>query len=173
MLRHPLTRVVALAISAVPTLGRQSQDNPPPNPAPSASGTSSTATDSPGKKVWTNEDLPTKKNGVSVVGDKRNQNYHFGSGPAADPATVQRLKKNFEKLQSQLDDVNSKLKTYKEFLEGAPVSKGERDMSKGYSGTPVDQRIAQLSQKKKQLEEQIDDQLAQARKLGIDPGQLR
>lgn len=173
MLRHALTLFVAVAISAVPTLGRQSQDNSPPSAAPPASGASSTTTDSSGKKVWTNEDLPTKKSGVSVVGDKRNQNYHFGSGQAADPATVQRLKKNLEKLQSQLDEVNGKLKTYKEFLEGAPVSKGERDMSKGYSGTPVDQQITQLSQKKKQLEEQIDDQLAQARKLGIDPGQLR
>ena len=173
MLRHLLTFVVAIGICAVLTPSRQSQDNPPSSSSASSSSGTNATPDSSGKKVWTNEDLATKKSGVSVVGDKRNQNYRFGSGQTADPATVQRLKKNLEKLQSQLDDVNSKLKTYKEFLEGAPVSKGERDISKGYSRTPVDQQITQLTDKKKQLEEQIDDQLAQARKLGIDPGQLR
>ena len=149
----------------------QSQDSTPAQngggaaaPAPSSS--------SP-KKVWTNEDLPLGKNGVSVVGDKRNQAYHAGSTQAADPVTVARIKKNLEKLQNQLADVNSKLKSYKAFQEGEPVSTGERDMSKGYSGTPVDQRMQQLLDKKKQLQTQMDDLLDEARKKGIDPGELR
>jgi hypothetical protein len=69
--------------------------------------------------------------------------------------------------------VNSKLKSYKQFEDGEPVSKGERDTSKGYSRTPVDQQMGQLLDKKKQLETQIGDLLDEARKKGIDPGQLR
>ena len=54
-----------------------------------------------------------------------------------------------------------------------PVSTGERDTSKGYSRTPVDQQMNQLLNKKKDLESQIGDLLDEARKKGIDPGQLR
>lgn len=67
----------------------------------------------------------------------------------ADSATVARRKKDPEKLQSQLDDVNEKLKTYKQFQEGEAVSQGERDMSKAYRRVPVDQQMAQLLDKKK------------------------
>ncbi|MGB7495998.1 MAG: hypothetical protein WBR14_22885 [Candidatus Acidiferrum sp.] len=65
------------------------------------------------------------------------------------------------------------MKSYAEFLHGDPVSSGARDMSKGYSRTPVDQQISQLQEKKKQLEAQIGDLLDEARKKHIDPGQLR
>lgn len=143
------------------------------------SSTSSTApasvvanSSAPPKKVWTNEDLGGK-GGVSVVGDKPNQNSHVNANTPADPATVARIKKSLERLQAQLDDVNAKLKSYKEFQDGEAVSIGARDMSKGYSRTPVDQQIAKLEEKKKQLEDQIGDLVDEARKKGIDPGQLR
>lgn len=143
------------------------------DPGSSAASTvpASAATTTP-KKVWTNEDLGGK-GGVSVVGDKRNQNYHMTSSAPADPATVARIKKNLERLQGQLDDVNSKLKSYKQFQDGESVSTGARDISKGYSRTPVDQQVTQLQDKKKQLETQIGDLVDEARKKGIDPGQLR
>jgi len=148
-----------------------------PDSTPAQSGTAATTqsanSSSPPKKVWTNEDLPTGKSGVSVVGDKRNKAYHSGSTQTADPITVAHMKKDLAKLQNQLEDVNSKLKTYKEFQEGEPVSKGERDMSQAYSRTPVDQQMQHLLDKKKQLETQIGDLLDDARKKGIDPGDLR
>jgi hypothetical protein len=160
---------------SVPTLFAQSQDSPPPpasSTAPPASSNTAPVASSP-KKIWTNEDVSGTKSGISVVGDKRNLNYHLTPAQSADPATVDRIKKNLPKLQSQLDEVNSKLKSYKQFQDGDPVSKGERDMSKGYSRTPVDQQMVQLLDKKKQLESQIGDLLDEARKKGIDPGQLR
>ncbi|MGB7728851.1 MAG: hypothetical protein WBL50_12530, partial [Candidatus Acidiferrum sp.] len=83
------------------------------------------------------------------------------------------IKKSLDKLQTQLGDVNNKLKSYKQFQDGEPVSTGERDISKGYSRTPVDQQMNQLLNKKKELESQIADLLDEARKKGIDPGQLR
>jgi hypothetical protein len=133
-----------------------------PSPAPSTT-----------KKVWTNENLGDVKGGVSVVGDKRNQNYHMTPAQTADPATVDRIKKTLQKLQSQLDEVNAKLASYKQFQSGEPVSSGERDTSKGYSRTPVDQQMNQLLSKKNDLSTQMGDLLDEARKKGIDPGQLR
>ncbi|HTZ47303.1 MAG TPA: hypothetical protein VMH20_06910 [Verrucomicrobiae bacterium] len=170
MLSQLLKASAFLALLAAAVCVR-SQDSPPPAssavPSP-ASGASATTP----KKVWTNENLGGK-GGVSVVGDKRDQNYHMTSNGPADPATVARIKKNLERLQTQLDDVNAKLKSYKEFQSGEAVSTGARDLSKGYSRTPVDQQITQLEQKKKQLENEVGDLVDEARKKGIDPGQLR
>ena len=162
------------AIFCILTMGTfaQSQDSAPNQNGARPTTQGSNANSSP-KKVWTNDDLPAGKNGVSVVGDKRNKAYHSGSSSTADPTTVARIKRELAKLQDQLADVNSKLKTYKEFQEGEPVSKGERDMSKAYSRTPVDQQMQQLMDRKKQLETQIGDLLDEARKKGIDPGDLR
>jgi hypothetical protein len=140
-----------------------------PSPAPPAPSSTAPAA----KKVWTNEDLAGVKGGVSVVGDKRNQNYHLSPTPSADAATIDRIKKSLIKLQSQLDDVNAKLDSYKQFQNGESVSTGERDTSKGYSRTPVDQQMNQLLSKKKDLVAQIGDLLDEARKKNIDPGQLR
>jgi hypothetical protein len=168
-----LSPLPLLAILAFPILAH-AQDNPSAQGTPSAPPSSTSAPASnPPKKVWTNDDLSGSKTGISVVGDKRNLNYHLSSAQPADPATVDRMKKNLHKLQNQLDDVDAKLKTYKQFQDGDPVSKGERDITKGYSRTPVDQQMTQLLDKKKQLETQIGDLFDEARKKGIDPGQLR
>jgi len=154
----------------------QSQDNAPAQSAaaPPDAARAGASTNPPApKKVWTNEDMANVKGGVSVVGDKRNQNYHLTPAQTADPATIDRIKKNLQKLQGQLDDVNAKLASYKQFEDGEPVSTGERDTSKGYSRTPVNQQIIQLQNKKKDLTTQIGDLWDEARKKGIDPGQLR
>lgn len=124
------------------------------------------------KKVWTNDDFHGGA-GVSVVGDKRNQNYRMGSPSSADPATVSHIRKDLEKLNSQLDDTNQKLRALKAFEAGEPVKGGGQQVDKGLNRIPVDQQIVQLEASKKKLEAQIGDLLDEARKRGIDPGQLR
>jgi hypothetical protein len=166
----PLSFLAALLATSS---AAQSQENAPSQDTAPTPTASSTTAPTPTKKIWTNENLASAKGDVSVVGDKRNQSYHMGSGQPADPATGARIKKDLEKLQTQLDDVNSRLKSYKEFQEGEPVSKGERDLSKGYSRIPVDQQMEKLLKKKKELQTQIGDLVDEARKKGIDPGQLR
>jgi hypothetical protein len=173
MVGRLLSPLFVLSILAIPALA-QSQDNPPAqNPSTASPPATTTSPANPPRKVWTNDDVTGTKSGVSVVGDKRNLNYHLSPAHPADGATVDRIKKNLQKLQGQLDEVNSKLKSYKQFENGDAVSKGERDISKGYSRTPVDQQMTQLLDKKNELEGQIGDLLDEARKKGIDPGQLR
>jgi hypothetical protein len=122
------------------------------------------------KKVWTNDDVKSAGS-VSVVGDKGNQKYTMTK--PADPATIAKYRNGLQKLQVQLDGVNKQLKLYDDFTEGKPVSEGSRDMSHGYSRTPVDQQTAKLRDKKKQLEDQINGLYEEARKKGIESGQLK
>lgn len=164
-----LLSAMVLGIVTWPCAG---QSDPAGTPTvPSANTPATTVPDPPKpKKVWTNDDMPSVKR--SAV--PRGQGKQDSSGTVkADAATVERIRKDLERLQEQLDDVGKKLKSYKEFLEGEPVSTGARDMGKGVVRKPVDQQIAELEDKKKKLEGQIGDLYDEARKKGIDPGQLR
>ena len=160
---------------ATPCLA-QSDQNPPPA-APSTTDTSAKtppATTNPAapKKVWTNDDVH-KNSGVSVVGDKRNQNYHMSPQQTADAATITRIRTSLEKLNAQLDDTNQRLTALKNFQAGEPSKDAGEPIDKGINRVPVDQQIRQLEAAKKKLQAQIGDLLDEARKKGIDPGQLR
>lgn len=162
MLGRRLTLFLLIGLLGIPCLAQT--DN--------TSGTPSPTTTTP-KKVWTNEDLPGAKASASDAGSKRNQNSPANPNQTADTATAARIRKNLEKLQGQLDDVNAKLKSFKEFQQGETVSTTGREVNKGVNRVPVDQQVAQLEEKKKQLEAQIGDLYDEARKKGVEPGQLR
>ena len=151
----------------------QSDQTPPPAAAPDvAAKPVSPATSTPPKKVWTNEDVH-KDSSVSVVGDKRNQNYHMTPQHPADAATVSRIRTNLEKLNAQLDNTNQKLTALKNFQAGEPSKDTGETSNSGINRVPVDQQIVKLEASKKKLETQIGDLLDEARKKGVDPGQLR
>jgi len=168
-----LIPVLVLGMWAVPCLAQSDNATAPVDSNPAPTPASASASPSTPKKVWTNDDIAKDKKGVSVVGDKVNKNYHMSPDKPADPATVARIRKDLEKLQAQLDDIDSKVKSYKEFQQGEAVSTAARDLSKGVNRVPVDQQLVQLQEKKKQLQAQIGDLYDEARKKGIDPGQLR
>ena len=159
-----------LAFLVCPCFGQSNSETPASNPPSTSSmpaDSSSTAT----KKVWTNEDFPGAKGGVSTKA-KRKQNDPATPRQVVDEAAIEHYRKSIAQLQGQLEDVNKKLKSYKEFLEGEPVSTGSRDLNKGLNRVPVDQQILQLQEKKKKLEAQIGDLYDEARKKGIESGQL-
>ena len=121
------------------------------------------------KRVWTNEDLGGPV-GASVANNQASQNPP-AANKTADPATVDRIKKNLKKLQEQLADVNLKLDNFRKFQQGENVSSVR--VSKAYTRTPIEQQVVTLQDQKKQLELQIDALYEQARKKEIEPGQLR
>jgi hypothetical protein len=176
MSRWLLSFPTFLLLAALPGMA-QSSGSVPPSADTSAQTVkpeaNSSAVPAPtSKKVWTNENVRDANGSVSVVGDPRNQKYPLTPGKA-DAGTATRIRQNLEKLQKQLADVNKQLATYKQFLDGEAVSQGARDMSRGYSRTPVDQQMTKLQEKKKDLQEQIDALIDEARKKGVEPGQLR
>ncbi len=170
---------ITVFVCSVPLVSCLAQSPASPSVTPNQSQTGSSATADPqakspsSKKIWTNENLAEAGGQVSVVGDKRNQNYAATATKPADPASVSRIRQNLQKLQSQLDDVSSQLSSFKEFQEGETVTKSSNEIQKGYTRMPINQQMAVLQDKKKKLEAQIDALFDEARKKGIDPGQLR
>ncbi len=147
------------------------------SPAPASSGTptptEANAKSPAPKKVWTNDNLADASGKISVVGDNRNQKYSLTPEKPADPATVSRIRESLKKLQAQLDGVNQQLTSMKQFQEGETVSKSSDEIPQGTVRVPVNQQIPVLQEKKKKLQLQIDELLDEARKKGIEPGQLR
>jgi hypothetical protein len=170
MLGRLVTPLCLLGLLSVSGAAQSQNDAPAPSSSSSAAHASPNTSPPAPKKVWTNDDIPSTKGSAA---DKKNANYRTTPTQNVDPATVDRIRKSLEKLQTELDDVDKKLKSYKEFQSGEPVSTDARELNKGISRTPVDQQLAQLEDKKKQLETQISDLNDEARKKGIDPGQLR
>jgi len=173
-----LTRMALLLASSWPALccaqGNPAPTTPPNNqqPTTNASGdtqSSPTPAAKP-KKVWTNDDVKAAGS-VSVIGDPRNQKYTMTK--PADAATVAKYRTTLQKLQTQLSDTNKQLAAYRDFAAGKPVSEGGEDLSHGYSRMPVSQQIGKLQDKKKQLEQQIDDLNDEARKNGVESWQLK
>lgn len=135
---------------------------PSPNPNP----------DKP-KKVWTNENLAEANGNVSVVGDPKHAARGGSSNPQADPQFIANTKKQLEKLEMELGDTNKKLATLKDFNAGESVSYSGYQYRKGYDREPVNDQIRELEEKKKQTQAKIDALLEEARKRGVQPGQLR
>jgi hypothetical protein len=127
------------------------------------------------KKVWTNENLSGANGSVSVVGDPRNLPKNKpGANKPADAQYAASVKKQLEKLQAQIDDIDKQLADFKRFNSGEPSpTSGSVQLHKGYSRDPVDAQMKALETKKKDLQAKMDALLDDARKRGVEPGQLR
>ena len=175
MIRWLLTLVLLLASLALPSVAQTNDAKPSgqnPDNATSPATAGNPAPNAP-KKVWTNDNISDASKRISVVGNKGSQKYPMTPTKTADPATVDRIRKNLQKLQGQVEDIKKQLASYKEFQEGEAVSKSGYQVDKGYGRIPVEQQVIMLEKKKKDLEAQIDEQLDEARKKGIAPGELR
>jgi hypothetical protein len=125
------------------------------------------------KKVWTNDDVNGLNGPISVVGNSKNLGKG-GPDSNVDGQYIANTRKELLKLQSQLDDTNKQLADLKDFSEGkAPATSSGYPINKGYNRVPVDQQITSLEDKRKQLREKIDVLVDEARKKGVDPGDLR
>jgi len=110
---------------------------------------------------------------ISVVGDGRTSKTKSTPPTPADPTYVAKTKKDLQKLQEQIDDADKQLAKLKDFNEGEPVGSGAQEFHKGYNSQPISQQITGLETKKKDLQSKIDALLDEARKKGVEPGQLR
>jgi hypothetical protein len=155
-----------------------SQNPPPPAtqstaPVPAASPNPTTGDAKKAKKVWTNDDVNGLSGPVSVVGNSKNLGKS-GTGEKADGQYIANTRKELAKLQTQLDDTEKQLADLTSFSEGkAPATSGGYQFNKGFNREPVDQQITGLQAKKKELRGKIDALLDEARKKGVEPGELR
>jgi len=127
------------------------------------------------KKVWTNDNLSDANGTISVVGDSKNASKAKpATGKPADPQYIATVRKQLDKYQEQIVDIDKQLVDLKNFSSGEPSSgaSGIR-LNKSYDREPIEVQIRVLQEKKKDLQEKTDALLDEARKKGVEPGQLR
>jgi hypothetical protein len=151
-----------------------------PNPAPSSPGSqpqdSAKPTDEKKpKKTWTNENISDTSGPVSVVGDAKDGGK-AKSKPAkpADAQYIASARKQLEKYEGQIADYDKQIADLKNFSRGEPsTSASGIRLSQYYNREPIEVQIRALEDKKKDLRAKIDALLDEARKKGVEPGDLR
>lgn len=178
--------------------GQQSQ-SPPSAPAPDPTtppaaktadakdqpaGKDSTKEKKKPKKVWTEDDMSKVGGTISVVGDSSSSNSS-DSGRGASQTTgrssddsaqgkqIEYYRDQLRQLQAQLDTTDKKIDDLRNFKADNSAASGGINPNHGYSMTPLPDQIKQLEDKKKQIQDKIDAVTDEARKKGIEPGQLR
>jgi chaperonin cofactor prefoldin len=158
-------------LAAVPAAAQSPDASPPPPAAPAQDSAPPADTKKP-KKVWTNEDIPRTTGAVSVVGDTKSKPP--ASSKPANAQYVASVRKQLDKLQGQIADIDKQLVDLKNFSAGEPsTSASGIKLNKNYEREPIEVQIRALQSQKKDLESKIDDLLDEARKKGVDSSQLR
>ena len=144
------------------------------DPAPTnASAPPASAAVKKTKKVWTDEDVSGISSPISVVGDAKSPKNKNSQQAPPDASYISSVRKQMQKFQDQMADIDKQLVTLKNFSEGEPVATADREFHKSYNNEPIAQQVVTLQTKKLDLQSKIDALLDEARKKGVEPGQLR
>ena len=188
MLRYLAIVVATLFGAALCVYAQSSGSGAPPSqsssssPAPSGGGAApSIPAKSPDKdtrkpkKVWTNDEISGLNGGVSVVGDEAKAKPPKSSNTqsSANASEISRLRRELQKLRTDLEKIDKQIHDLKQFNAGETTGSAGMQLHRGYSSTPVPDQIKQLEEKKKWIEGRIEALEDDARKRGIEPGQLR
>ncbi len=135
------------------------------------------------KKVWTNDELKSVKSGVSVVGDanKSTTTRHShapkddeeNDNPSPHQQQVEEYRSQIRELRDRIEAVDKRVAQLKDFKAENTSASGGIDLHQKYNMEPVADQVKQLEDAKKKLQAQIDDIENDARKSGIEPGELR
>ncbi len=175
-MRRPLLclGMIGLAVSFARTV--RAQDNstaPAASPAPQAPASS----DSSQKKVWTNEDVPDLRADapISTVGGAKNgqtRASNSGSG-ATGTKSASSYRDQIERLQKQLPPINEKIAQLQSALEGNFTGDSKTSSRPtGVQGGDWRTQLAQLQNKRDDIEAKIAELRDQARHAGVPPNTL-
>jgi len=168
-----LSFVMILSLFAAVSAAAQSQDSSAPAPPPPSQDSATPGETKKPKRIWTNENLSDAGGTVSVVGDPKNKPKPTSSKPV-DAQYVASVRKQLDKLQGQVADIDKQLVDLKNFSEGEPsTSASGLKLHKSYSTEPIEVQMRALRDKKKDLESKIDTLLDEARKKGVESSQLK
>jgi hypothetical protein len=170
-----LSCTVIFVLLAACSAAAQSPDTSSPAPAAQPQTAAPPADAKKPKKVWTNENLSGASGTVSVVGDPKNAaKAKPSSDKPADAQYIASVRKQIDKYQEQIADVDRQLLDLKNFSQGEPnTSAGGIKLNKGYNREPIEVQIRVLQDQRKDFQSKIDALSDEARKKGVEPGQLR
>jgi len=130
------------------------------------------------KKVRTNDEIGSVKGGVSVVGDGKSatsprpaQESHDSYDAHAE--VVRNYRDQIQQLREQIDAADSLIKQLKNFKGENTSASGGININQGYNMVPSQEQVKQLEERKKKLRAKIDDVEVEAKKNGVDPGEVR
>ena len=171
--------------SILPALCRaqSEQATPPPASQPTTPAANSQTPSPAGKtektkKVWTNEEVGDLQGPVSVVGTKHSSDGSTtqasqNGATASRQGKIQRYRIAIAELRKKIDAADQRIARYKNFKADDSSPNGGINPNKGYSMVPLDEQVKQLEAKKKQMLASIEELENQAKKEGIEPGELR
>ena len=175
MLRSLSVPVLLLVLAAIPAAAQTTDPNSPP-PASQTQNPPASADAKKPKKVLTNEDLSNSTGKISVVGNGQN---NLGEKPkaaapkAANPQYVGFVREKIESLLKQIVDVDKQITDLKNFQAGEPSTNASGvQLDKRYEREPIEVQIRALQSKKKDLQAKLDALYDEARKKGVEPGEL-
>ncbi|PYU09775.1 MAG: hypothetical protein DMG37_22365 [Acidobacteria bacterium] len=175
MLRSLLQPVLVLVFAAFPAAA-QTANPGSPAPASQAQDPPTSADTKKPKKVLTNEDLANSTGKISVVGNGQNNPGNKPKAAAsktANPQYVAAVRNQIEKLLKQIVDVDKQITDLKNFKAGEPSTNSSGvQLDKRYEREPIEVQIRALQDKKKGLQAKLDSLYDEARKKGVEPGQL-
>jgi hypothetical protein len=174
-----LVRLPCLAQSQDSSASTPASTKPAAAPTPAKTTPADTEKKKP-KKVWTNDEIGSVRGTVSVVGDgnqgdssaAQQKPTASGSGDIRQKQ-ISSYRDQIRQLQSQIDAADKRIAQLKNFKAEDSSPSGGINMNQPYNMVPVEQQVKQLEDKKKQLHAKIEDVENEARKNGIDSGNLR
>jgi chromosome segregation ATPase len=137
------------------------------------------------KKVWTNEEMSALQGKISVVGDpelanassesrKWNNDSDSGNGNNLErEKAIANYREQLRQLREQQDGIDKKIADFRNFKADNASPSGGINVRNRYTMTPAEDQIRQLEDRKKQIQAKIDATEDEARKNGIEPGELR
>jgi hypothetical protein len=169
-----LSLMILAGFFAASSAGQSSNPSSPPPAAPTANP-APPADPKKSKKVWTNDNLSDANGAVSVVGNsKAGANTNSHPAKPADVEYIASVRKQLDKLKGQMADADKQIADLTNFSRGEPsTSASGIKLGKGYNRDPIEVQIRALQEKKKDFQSKMDALLDEARKKGVEPGQLR
>ncbi len=131
------------------------------------------------KKVWTNDEIGSVKGGISVVGDN---DPSAGEQAARMPLAkangnrerlIENYRNQIEQLNAQIDAIDKRITQLKNFKGENSTPSGGISLFQGYDMVPLEEQVKKLEEQKRQAKTRIEDVEIDARKNGIEPGDLR
>jgi chaperonin cofactor prefoldin len=167
--------VLVLVFASIPAAAQTTDPNAQPPASQPQNPPVSTDAKKP-KKVLTNEDLSNATGKISVVGNGQNNpgNKPKTAAPkTASPQYVASVRNQLEKLLKQIVDVDKQITDLKNFKAGEPSTNASGvQLDRRYEREPIEVQIRALQDKKKDLQAKVDALYDEARKRGVESGEL-
>jgi hypothetical protein len=133
------------------------------------------------KKVWTNEEIGSVGGTISVVGDPNKtesastvqKETHESGADDLKTKQIEAYRDQVRQLKGQIDEADKRIAQLKNFKGENNSAAGGINPNQGYNMVPVEEQVKQLEEKKKQTQNKIEDVENDARKNGIESGDLR